>query len=111
MRKFITLVVLTPLLILLVVFALANRETITVAFDPFEQTASNWSFSVPLFVALFLTLALGVLLGGVAMWFSEGRHRRAARLYRRDLENHRRELEELKREQNLPPLPPATLIG
>ena len=111
MRKFLTLAILLPLLVLLLIFALANRESVTVAFDPFGLTASSLSFSAPLFVPLFMALALGVLLGGIAMWFSEGRHRRAARIHLRDLEKHKREMDELRREQNLPPLPPVTLIG
>lgn len=111
MRKIITFAILLPLLILLLVFALANRASVTITFDPFGLTDPLLSFTAPLFVPLFIALALGVLLGGIAMWFSEGRHRRAARIHLRDLEKHRREINELRREQNLPPLPPATLIG
>lgn len=111
MRKIITFAILLPLLVLLLIFALANRTSITITFDPFGLTEPPLSFTAPLFVPLFMALAIGVLLGGIAMWFSEGRHRRAARIHLRDLEKHRRELNELRREQNLPPLPPATLIG
>lgn len=111
MRKIITFAILLPLLILLLVFALANRASVTITFDPFGLTDPLLSFTAPLFVPLFIALALGVLLGGIAMWFSEGRHRRAARIHLRDIEKHRREINELRREQNLPPLPPATLIG
>lgn len=111
MRKIIRFVILLPLLVLLLVFALANRVAVTIIFDPFGLTEPPLSFTAPLFVLLFITLALGVFLGGIAMWFSEGRHRRAARIHLRDLEKHQREINELRREQNLPPLPPATLIG
>ena len=64
-----------------------------------------------MFLPIFLSLILGILLGGIAMWFSEGRHRRAAKIHLRDLERQRRETEELRREKNLPPLPPSTMIG
>lgn len=111
MRKFLKIAISVPLLALLLVFALANRETVVITLDPFGLAEPPLNFSAPLFVPLFVALAIGVVFGGIAMWLSEGRHRRAAKIHLRDLEKQRRENDEMRREKNLPPLPPATLIG
>ena len=105
MKAILRAVIFLPIAIILLVFAVANRGMVTLVLDPIG--VSNPPLSLPIFIGLML----GILLGGVAVWVSEGRHRRAARLHRRDLERQRRENEELRRERNLPPLPPATLIG
>lgn len=111
MRKFLKLALTVALLALLLIFALANRERVTVTLDPLDLSGLPLNFSAPLFIPLFIFMMIGVVLGGIAMWFSEGRHRRAARIHMRDLEKQRREIEELRREKNLAPLPPVTLIG
>jgi hypothetical protein len=111
MRTFLKFAISIPLVALLLVFALANRNSVTVTLDPFGSESDVLSVSAPLFIVLFIVLAIGVVLGGISVWISEGRHRRAARIHLRDLEKQRREMDELRREQNLPPLPPATLIG
>lgn len=111
MKAILRAVIFLPIAIILLVFAVANRGMVTLLLDPIGVSNPPLSFELPLFLPIFIGLMLGILLGGVAVWVSEGRHRRAARLHRRDLERQRRENEELRRERNLPPLPPATLIG
>lgn len=111
MRKFLKFAISIPLVALLLVFALANRNVVTVTLDPFGLASDALSLSAPLFIVLFIALAIGIVLGGVSVWISEGRHRRAARIHLRDIERQRREMDELRREQLLPPLPPSTMIG
>ena len=45
--------------------------------------------ALPLFVVVFATLMLGVLIGGFASWIGQGRHRRAARQARAEVERLR----------------------
>ncbi len=111
MKTLLKLIITVPLAVVLIAFALANRGLITIALDPLGLIDPPLSFTLPLFLPIFLALILGVFLGGVAMWFSESRHRRAARIHLRDLEREKRRNEELQRERALPPLPPSTLIG
>ena len=80
MKAFLKLLVLVPLGLVLVALALANRREVKLAFDPFTTDGSEASIDLPLFLPLFAMLMLGVVVGGIAMWFSQGRHRRAARL-------------------------------
>ena len=65
-------------------FAIANRHFVPVGIDPFAVDNTDTALSVPLFLIVFATLILGVLLGGMATWFGQGKHRRAARLAKAD---------------------------
>jgi hypothetical protein len=87
--------VLVPLCAALIVFALANRQTVVINFNPFTvpPEAATPGAGVPLFLAMFGVLLVGVLLGGIATWFAQGQHRRAERLFRRDNERLHRELD------------------
>ncbi|WDR07171.1 lipopolysaccharide assembly protein LapA domain-containing protein [Devosia rhodophyticola] len=85
-RRIIGWVVLVPLCAVLVIFALANRQLVVLNFNPFvsvEQITAP-GYGVPLFLVLYVVLLVGVLLGGVATWFSQGEHRRRERHWRRE---------------------------
>lgn len=88
--------VLVPLCAVLVVFALANRQSVVVNFNPFTTAgdpAAAPGFGVPMFVVVFAVLLVGVLLGGIATWFTQGHHRRDERIFRRENERLHRELD------------------
>jgi|SRR5215471_12175772 hypothetical protein len=96
-RKFITALILVPLAIAFAAFAVANRQTILISFDPFDQAHPAFVLSVPLF-ALILTLVIGgVVIGGVAAWLKQSKWRRAARLADAQARDLRTELDRLKR--------------
>jgi uncharacterized integral membrane protein len=96
MRKFLTALIVIPLGLLLVVFAVANRHFVTVSFDPFNSTDASLSRSVPLFLLLILVAGLGVLVGGAAVWFGQRHWRRAARRHEADARTARAELADLR---------------
>lgn len=66
-----------PAVAVAAVVAVANRQTVIFSFDPFSSDAlSPLSFSLPLFVLLFMAFGLGALVGGaVAMWPGRGRRK------------------------------------
>lgn len=78
-RKIVTVVILVPLVVIIVAFAVANRQTVTVSFDPFSAVRPAYAMTLPLFVVIFVVLILGVIAGGVAAWLGQRRYRRAAR--------------------------------
>ena len=80
MKRFFKLLILVPLGILLVVFAVANRGAVTVSLDPFDPTAPALALRLPLFVLLFFVLAVGVFVGGVSSWLRQGKWRKLARV-------------------------------
>lgn len=96
MRKFLTAVIVMPLGLLLVVFAVANRHFVTVSFDPFISNDPSLSITLPLFLLLILVAALGVLAGGSAVWFGQRHWRRAARRHEADARTARAELTDLR---------------
>ena len=79
MRKAIAIAILVPLTILIVMFAVANRETITVSFDPFDSAHPALALKTPLFMLIFALVAVGVVVGGIAAWLKQHKWRMRAR--------------------------------
>ena len=98
LRKVVTTFVVVPLGLVLVIFAVANRHAVTVSLDPFGSDAPALSARVPLFIVILLCLLIGVIVGGVAAWFNQGRWRRAARRLDAEARALRIEREALKGE-------------
>ena len=78
-RKIATWIVLAPLAAVIVAFAVANRQTVTVSFDPFSSASPAYAATLPLFAVILAALILGVIVGGVAAWLRQGKWRRRAR--------------------------------
>jgi uncharacterized integral membrane protein len=78
-RTLLTAVVLVPLAVLILLFALANRQWISVSLDPFSAQDPAVAVSLPAFFVVLLALMAGVLIGGAATWLSQAKWRRAAR--------------------------------
>jgi uncharacterized integral membrane protein len=87
-RRIVSAVIIIPLLAIIVAFAVANRQPVTLSFDPFSTTAPAYVTTLPLFIVVFVVLIIGVLIGGTATWFGQ-RHRRRAQ---RRLDNEVRQL-------------------
>src|ERR1700680_1648325 len=96
MRKFFTALVLIPLGLIFVVFAVANRHSVTVSFDPFNSTDPSVGFTLPLFVIIIAVAIAGVLAGGSATWFRQRHWRRAARRHEADARQARTQLTDLR---------------
>ena len=96
MRKFFTALVLIPLGVILVVFAVANRHLVTVSFDPFNSTDPAVGVRLPLFVIIIAVAIAGVVAGGSATWLRQRHWRRAARQHEADARQARTQLAELR---------------
>ncbi|MBO9097080.1 MULTISPECIES: LapA family protein [unclassified Rhizobium] len=83
-KKIVNLLVLLPIGIILIIFCVANRQLVTMAFNPFRPEDQVLSLSAPLFVFLFVTLILGMVIGSAATWFTQGRYRKRARTEARE---------------------------
>lgn len=103
-RRIVGWVVLVPLCLVLIVFALANRQLVVVNFNPFvpSEALTTPGVGVPLFLVLFTVLLFGVILGGIATWFAQAPHRRDERNYRREAERLNREVDAIRRSPQLP---------
>jgi uncharacterized integral membrane protein len=105
MRKIITAFVLIPLAIAIVMFAVANREVITVSFDPFDPANPAIAFRMPLFILVFVLVGLGVVVGGTAAWLRQHKWRVRARRAEADVKRLRSELEATRPVPATPPAP------
>jgi uncharacterized integral membrane protein len=64
-----------PLLLLMVLFALSNRDPVQLGLFPLGRLP----FEMPLSVVILAAMGVGFFLGGLRVWFTALRHRRAAR--------------------------------
>jgi len=96
MRKFFTALVVIPLGILFIVFAVANRHSVTVSFDPFDAVNPSIAVTMPLFVVIIVVAILGVAAGGSATWFRQRRWRRASRQHEAEARRARAEIADLR---------------
>jgi uncharacterized integral membrane protein len=96
LRRTVAVLVLLPLAVVIVAFAVANRQEVTVSFDPFSSGAPAASVTLPLFGLILAVLILGVVIGGVTGWLRHGGWRRAARRLDREVSELRSEIDALK---------------
>jgi uncharacterized integral membrane protein len=96
LRKVVAAVILIPLAVVIIAFAVANRQIVTVSLDPFSSEHPATSLNVPLFVLVIGLLIAGVVIGGAASWLRHGHLRRTARRFERDIRELRSELASLR---------------
>jgi uncharacterized integral membrane protein len=87
MKALFKALILVPLILAVVGLSVANRAPVDVSLDPFALSLTDLRLTAPLFVVILGAVALGALIGGVAAWIVQGKHRRAARA--RGLEAHK----------------------
>jgi uncharacterized membrane protein YciS (DUF1049 family) len=87
MRRLLAWILLLPLSIVVILFAVANRPDVTVSFDPFSREPGALSLTLPLFAVIFIAVIVGVLIGGITVSLGKLRWRIAAR--RAERENER----------------------
>lgn len=93
--RFLSFVILVPLAILIVVFCVANRAGVTVSLDPLG-TMPQYAYEVPLFLVIMASLIVGVVLGGIGTFLTQGHYRRAAWKRKHEVERLRREADEAR---------------
>ncbi|WP_036257183.1 lipopolysaccharide assembly protein LapA domain-containing protein [Methylocapsa aurea] len=86
MKRFLKLLFLVPLVLAGLAVALANRQLVTVSFDPFAHgEKTGLEITAPFFLVFFLSVMLGVVIGGFATWLEQGKYRQAARRARAEV--------------------------
>ena len=95
-RKVVAAIILVPLAVVIIAFAVANRQIATVSLDPFSSEHPAASLTLPLFALVIVLLVIGALIGGIAAWLRQARWRRTARRMEREIADLHIEIEELK---------------
>ena len=93
LRKIVHWLILVPLALILLIFAVANRHLVTVTLDPFDSSDPVLAATMPLFGVILLSAILGVICGGVATWLEQSHWRRAARKAQAEIRDLRNELQ------------------
>ena len=68
-----------PVAVVLVCFAVANRNWVTVSFDPVNTQSPWFSIAMPVFALFFAGIFCGLIVGGMMVWLRQGKWRKAAR--------------------------------
>ncbi|TWG91316.1 putative integral membrane protein [Mesorhizobium sp. J18] len=84
LNRLVVIVILVPVAIILIALAVANRTPVAFTLDPFNPGNPGLTAEMPLFVYLFLAIALGMIIGSIATWLRQGRYRKVARQRRDD---------------------------
>lgn len=76
--RYLTWIVTLPLTLIVVSFAVSNRQPTALELWPLPGAVE-----VPVFVVALVPLAVGIVLGGLVDWLVQGRHRRHERQLKR----------------------------
>ncbi|MEO1695125.1 MAG: hypothetical protein AAFR55_07795 [Pseudomonadota bacterium] len=100
LTRIITVLIAAASAIVLVVLALANRHDARLVLDPFNREQPALEVTMPFFLFMMAALILGVAVGGMSTWFSQGKWRKAARQRTQEAMRWRGEAERLTRERD-----------
>lgn len=100
MRRILWLLIAIPAAVVLVTLAVANRHEVRLVLDPFRPDTPVVSLVLPFYAYLFIAMLVGVIVGGVAMWASQGRWRKSARLKGKEAARWHAEADRLTRERD-----------
>jgi uncharacterized integral membrane protein len=106
LRKIVAAIVLVPLAVIIVAFAVANRQEVRVSLDPFDPAQPAYSKTMWLFVPIMAALIIGVLVGGLVAWLRHGKWRRIARRFERELHHLRGKVAALEDKATEPTIVP-----
>jgi Lipopolysaccharide assembly protein A domain len=79
LRRFLRWIVGLPVAIVVIAFVVANRQWTRLSLDPFSSTSPAFSIQMPLWVLFIFGVFIGILVGWMACWFAQGKHRKLAR--------------------------------
>lgn len=84
--RFLTLIIALPLAVILIVLSVANRGAVSVTLDPFNPGNPALTYTAPLFLWVLGALLFGIIIGGLLIWLTQGRHRKLARARKAEAE-------------------------
>lgn len=100
MAKFLSWILGLPAAIVIVMLAIANRESVRFSLDPTSTATPLISFEIPLYLLLLAAVVLGILIGGASSWINQSKWRRAAKDARHEVSEIRSETAALKRKSD-----------
>ena len=68
-KKLINIIILVPIGVVLIVLCVANRQSVSMALNPFNAEDKVLSVTAPFFVYIFIAFIVGLIFGSLATWF------------------------------------------
>lgn len=106
LRRILVIVIVLPISVALIMLAVANRHSVGLVVDPIGGDGAL-TLQAPLFLVVFGALIAGVLIGGIVVWLSQGRYRRAARRANREARRANAQVDALRATVPTSVTPPA----
>lgn len=100
LKRLAKLLIAFPVAIVMVALSVGNRQLVQFALDPFNAKPMIPPLEMPLFVFLISALVAGVIIGGIAVWMTQGHFRRAARAGTAEAKRWQAEAGRLTRERD-----------
>jgi uncharacterized integral membrane protein len=96
LRRLIRWIVGLPIAILVISFAVANRQWTRLSLDPFSSTSPVLSVEMPLWLLFIFGVFIGILIGWAGCWIAQSKHRKLARERGREISTLQSELQAQK---------------
>jgi uncharacterized membrane protein YciS (DUF1049 family) len=96
LRRILRWVIWLPVAIIVISFAVANRQWTRLSLDPFSSTSPFLTIEMPLWLLFIVGVFIGLIVGWMMCWFAQGRHRKLARDRAKDIVRLQSELETVK---------------
>lgn len=82
-----------PVIALVSLLAIANRQVVTFSFDPFSSNSPFLAIEAPFFIFLLISVFLGIVIGGSSAWLAGGQSRAKTRRLKRESRTLKKALE------------------
>ena len=79
LNRIVAVIIILPIAIVLIALAVANRGGVDFTIDPCHPGNPVLTVHWPLFVYLFIAMAIGLMVGSMATWLRQGQYRKQAR--------------------------------
>ncbi len=79
MHRFISFLILAPIVVVLIALALVNRQIVPLTLDVLGGGNPALTVHLPLYLVVLGSIVFGLVIGGLYTWARQGRWRRAAR--------------------------------
>jgi uncharacterized integral membrane protein len=99
-RRILSWVLWLPAALVLIAFVVANRQWVTLSFDPFNVPHPTFAIPMPLWAVLMVGLFIGIFVGWTASWAKQGRARKKARAEKAELDRLRQQAATPSQPQN-----------
>jgi hypothetical protein len=96
LRRILRWIIWLPVAIIVISFAVANRQWTRLSLDPFSSTSPFLTIEMPLWALFIFGVFIGLIVGWTMCWFTQGKHRKLARERRSEITRLQGELEMVK---------------